>query len=272
MTTSQTTGLHGRVALVTGSGRGLGRAIAERLAQLGAAVVVHDISREAPAEFGEAADLAAVAAAIAANGARTLALTADIADEAAVQRLVETASAELGPIDILVNCAGGDIAAKGGKPRPNDALHIPLGDVRALLDRNLIGTMLVSRAVCPAMILRRSGTVVNIASVAAHQGVTEGVAYAVVKAAIVQFTRCLAKDLRSHGVRVNAISPGPTMTARFLATRQTDPRLTDTSVPLERYGQPAEIADAVSFLCGDAARFVTGQVLCVDGGLALYAS
>jgi 3-oxoacyl-[acyl-carrier protein] reductase len=186
--------------------------------------------------------------------------------------MVEAARAELGPIDILVNCAGGDIAARGGKPKPNDALRVPLEDVRALLDRNLIGTMLVSRAVCPEMVARRSGTVVNIASVAAHHAVTDGVAYAVVKAAIVQFTRCLAKDLRPHGVRVNAISPGPTMTARFLATRKTDPKLTDTAVPLERYGQPAEIADAVSFLCGDAARFVSGQVLCVDGGLALFPS
>jgi 3-oxoacyl-[acyl-carrier protein] reductase len=264
--------LHGRVALVTGSGRGLGRAIADHLARLGASLVVHDINHEAPAEFDEAPNLAAVAAAIAQHGNRTLALTADIADELAVSRLVETATAELGAIDILVNCAGGDIAARGGKPKPNDALGIPMADVRALLDRNLIGTMIVSRAVCPSMIARRTGAVVNIASVAAHQGVTDGVAYAVVKAAIVQFTRCLAKDLRPHGVRVNAISPGPTMTARFLATRKIDPQQSDIRVPLERYGQPAEIADAVTFLCGDAARFVSGQVLCVDGGRALYAS
>jgi 3-oxoacyl-[acyl-carrier protein] reductase len=100
--------------------------------------------------------------------------------------------------------------------------------------------------------------------------VGDGVVYAVVKAGIVQWTRCLAQELRPYGVRVNAVSPGPTMTARFLATRQTDPRMRDTSVPFERYGQPAEIADAVAFLCGDAARFVNGQLLRVDGGSQLF--
>jgi NAD(P)-dependent dehydrogenase (short-subunit alcohol dehydrogenase family) len=264
--------LAGRTALVTGSGRGLGRAIAAKLARLGANIVVHDISREAPAEFGEAPDLDSVASDIARLGIRTVALTADIADVRAVHSLVEAAEARLGPIDILVNCAGGDIAARGGKPRPNDALGVPPEDVEAILDRNLIGTMLVSRAVCPSMAQRRTGAVVNIASAAAQHGVTDGVAYAVAKAGIVQFTRCLAKDLRPQGVRVNAISPGPTMTARFMATRKTDPRMTDASVPLERYGLPEEIADAVAFFCGDGARFVSGQVLCVDGGLCLFPS
>jgi NAD(P)-dependent dehydrogenase (short-subunit alcohol dehydrogenase family) len=261
-----------RTALVTGSGRGLGRAIATKLAKLGASIVVHDISREAPAEFGEASDLDAVASEIARLGVRTLALTADIADARAVHALVETAESRLGPIDILVNCAGGDIAARGGKPQPNDALGVPPGDVEAILDRNLIGTMLVSRVVCPGMAQRRTGAVVNIASVAAHFGVADGVAYAVAKAGIVQFTRCLAKDLRARGVRVNAISPGPTMTARFMATRKTDPQMADASVPLERYALPEEIADAVAFFCGDGSRFVSGQVLCVDGGLCLFPS
>lgn len=261
-----------RIALVTGSGRGLGRAIAERLARLGADVALHDISSEAPAEFGEAPDLETVAREIARHGVRARAFTADIGNEAAVYALAAAVEAALGEVDVLVNCAGGDIAARGGKPQPNDALGVPIEDVRSILDRNLIGTMLVSRAVCPGMRERRRGSVINIASVAAHQAVDSGVAYAVAKAAIVQFTRCLAKELRPHGVRVNAISPGATMTARFLATRQTDPALREASVPLARYGLPDEIADCVGFFASDESRFVSGQALCVDGGLCLTPS
>lgn len=262
--------LTGRVALVTGSGRGLGRAMADRLAQLGANVAVHDVSLDAPAEFGEAESLDTVAREIAGNGVDTIAVTGDIGDPAQIKAMVDDVETALGPIEILVNCAGGDIAAKGGKPKPNNALGIPAEDIRAIMDRNIIGTMFVCQAVCPGMIERGKGSVVNIASVAAHMGVTDGVAYAVAKAGIVEFTRCLAKDLRPHGIRVNAVSPGPTMTARFLATRVTDPKLTDPSVKLERYGLPEEVADAVAFLAGDAARHISGQVICVDGGLCLF--
>jgi len=241
--------------------------MAERLAEAGADVAVHDINKLAPAEFGEAKDLDDVAAQIASKyGVRCVAVTADIANEEQVRTTVQKIESSLGPITLLVNNAGGDIAARGGKPKPNDALNIPMEDVRAMFDRNLIGTMIVTRAVVPAMIQRQKGSVVFIGSGAAHMGCTDGVAYAVAKAGVVHFCRCLALALRPHGVRANVVSPGPTKTARFLVTRPIDQQLAIEGVSLERYGNPHEIADAVAFLCGGDAAFITGQVLRVDGG------
>jgi NAD(P)-dependent dehydrogenase (short-subunit alcohol dehydrogenase family) len=262
--------LDGEVALVTGSGRGLGHAIARRLAELGAAVAVHDRTIDAPAEFGEFADLAASAADVASFGGRTVAVAGDIADEHAVARLTQQAVAALGPVTILVNAAGGDIAAAGGKPTPNTALGIKMVDVRALLDRNLIGTMLMCRAVVPAMIERRQGAVVNIASTAGHFGVSPEVAYSTIKAAIVHYTRCLAFETRPHNVRVNCVSPGATATERFKLTRAIDPALLKDDGTLERYGAPRDQANAVAFLCSPAARYIHGQFLRVDGGLTLF--
>jgi 3-oxoacyl-[acyl-carrier protein] reductase len=262
--------LTGRTAFVTGSGRGLGRAIASRLAELGAAVAIHDLDWTAPSKYGEAPDLGAVAAEVGRHGNRTLAVTGNIGDQEAVQRMAKTISAGLGPVSILVNCAGGDIGANGGRPHPNTALGISLEDLRALMNDNLIGTMLVCQAFCPDMVARREGSVINIASVAAHSGTSPEVAYSTLKAALVHYTRCLAAELRPHSVRVNAVSPGPTKTARFVATRKVDPSMMDAANSLFRYADPSEVADAVAFLAGEKSRFIDGQVLRVDGGLTLY--
>lgn len=263
--------LAGHVALVTGSGRGLGRAIASRLADLGADVAVHDISESAPAQFGEEKSLTGLAGRLADQcGVRTTAVLGDISDEAQVAAMVAATEAALGPVSILVNCAGGDIGAAGGKPDPNGALDIGLADTQAIINRNFIGTMLVCRAVMPGMAARQAGSVINFGSLNGHRAVTSEVVYGCMKAAIVHYTRCLALEMRPHGVRVNVVSPGPAMSARFLATRPTDPAMMGEGPSLDRYASPDEIAGVVAFLAGPDSRFVSGQVVRIDGAAGLY--
>ena len=268
----QSINFQGEVALITGSGRGLGRMIAETLLKGGAAVALHDINEEAPAAFGESPSLTALAQQLSSRGgAKVVSVVGDITKPDEVAALVAKIEATLGPISILVNCAGGDIAAKGGKPNPNDGLNISLEDAHAVMNRNFFGTMLMCRAVVPGMAARNKGAVINFGSLNGHIGVSPEVVYGCAKAAILHYTRCLALEMRPHGVRVNAVSPGPTTTARFLATRTTDPSKME-GVSLERYAKPQEIADAVAFLASDAAGFVNGQVLRVDGGMTLFGS
>lgn len=263
--------LAGKTAFVTGSGRGLGRYMAERLAELGADVAIHDMDWNQPAKYGEFADLGEVVKKLERHGTRVTAVTGNIGDKEAVAAMKRHIDETLGEVHILVNCAGGDIGAAGGKPNPNNALDISFEDIKVLTENNLIGTMLVCQAFVPAMVKAGTGSVINIASAAAHLGCSPEVVYSTLKAAVVHYTRCLAKELLEQGVRINAVSPGPTKTARFQATRVVDPQKMDSSGrSLVRYAEPEEIADAVAFLAGPRAKFINGQVIRVDGGLTLF--
>jgi 3-oxoacyl-[acyl-carrier protein] reductase len=259
--------LEGQVALVTGAGRGLGRAFAERLAALGCQIAVHGMREHGPSEYGGTQTLTDVAGTIAKKHAvRTVKILGDLTQTDDIARTIATASAELGPIDILVHNAGGDIAAAGGKPDPNDVVNIKPEDVRAVLDRNLLSTILVCQQVASGMMQRGRGRIITIGSTAASKGRTNGSIYATAKAGALHFSRCLADQMRPYNVTVNVIAPGDTRTERFLATRAVDPARLAEDGTLDRIATVDEVARVVEFFAGPMGAFVSGQVVRVDGG------
>jgi 3-oxoacyl-[acyl-carrier protein] reductase len=263
--------LEGQVALVTGAGRGLGRAFAERLAALGCHIAVHGMREHGPSEFGGTQTLTDVAHAIAdTHNVRTVKLLGDMTDIGDIERTVRDAEAELGAIDILVHNAGGDIAAKGGKPDPNDVVNIKAEDVRAVIDRNLLSTIFVCQQVARGMMERRRGRIVTIGSVAAFKGRTNASIYATAKAGAMHFTRCLADQMRPYDVTVNTIAPGDTRTERFVNTRAVDPARLAEGGTLDRIATVDEVARLVELFAGPMGAFVSGQVLRVDGGGQLW--
>ena len=267
--------LKGQVAWVTASARGLGRAIAERLACCGASVAVHGRSEDTPREFDEALSTRHVADDIAERaGNPVITVYGDLSDPQAVDAAVARIEGELGPIGLLVNNAGGDIAAAGGKPEGNDAYSFSPEDLHAVTDRNLTTTMLCCCRVVPGMVARGGGRIVNIGSVVSFEGTDEGVIYAAAKAGQTHYTRCLARQLRPNGITVNMVSPGGTLSARFIATGQTRPEFMDAMEEntLVRHARPDEIARAVQFFASPLADFVSGQVLRVDGAKQVVAA
>ena len=236
--------LEGKTALVTGGSRGIGRAIALELGRAGATVVVGYRGGKDEAE--------AVAATI---GGR--AIQADVADPEAAKALVEAA----GDLDILVNNAG--ITRDGLLAR------MPDEDWRDVIETNLSAMFYTCRAVARPMMKKRGGSIVNISSIVGVHGNPGQTNYAAAKAGIIGFTKSLARELGSRGVRANVVAPGyvSTQLTDVLPDEATAAMLAAT--PLGRLGDPEDIAGAVRFLCSDAASFITGEVLLVDGGLGM---
>jgi 3-oxoacyl-[acyl-carrier protein] reductase len=244
--------LDGQVAIVTGASRGIGRSIALALAAEGAQVVVNYAQSATAAQ--------ALAAEISANGGEAIALQADVAQADQVEALVKQTLDHFGRIDILVNNAG--------ITRDTLLLRMKLEDWQAVIDLNLTGVFLCTRAVSKVMLKQRSGRVINIASVAGQMGNPGQANYSAAKAGVIGFTKTVAKELASRGVTVNAVAPG------FIATDMTD-QLPNSEeilkfIPLGRFGQAQEVAGMVRFLAADpAAAYITGQVFNVDGGMVM---
>lgn len=266
--------LAGKKAVVTGGARGLGRAYALRLATLGADVAIIDLKLDGAAEYGEVLGASTVAAEIEQLGRRGMGIEADLSVQAEARRAIETIASTLGGVDILVNNAGGHVTPSSR----SDASTMLEEDVRKLLDANFMSTMFCCQAVAPGMKAQGHGVIVNTSSQAgvttyAHQGRIAG--YAAAKAAVSQYTRYLAAELGPHGIRVNCLAPGVTLTARVAAQAAARGIGTDAEmerIPLRRFGAVEDCAGVVEFLVTDLSRYVTGQVLSVCGGAVLTPS
>jgi len=245
--------LEGKVALVTGASRGIGRAIALTLAKAGADVVINFAGNVAAAEE--------VAKEITDLGRKAILVQGSVAETAKAQEIVDKVIAEFGKIDILVNNAG--ITRDGLLMRMKEE------DWDAVLTTNLKGVFNCTKAVMKPMMKQRAGSIVNMASVVGETGNAGQANYAAAKSGVIGFTKSVAKEVASRGIRANAVAPG------FIATDMTKV-LPDKvqeemakTIPLGRQGQPQDIANAVLFLVSDEAAYITGQVLNVDGGMVM---
>jgi 3-oxoacyl-[acyl-carrier protein] reductase len=247
--------------------------MAEELCRQGAKVAVHGTRQDSPKQFGEGESIEQVDRDIASQtGGQTIPCWGDMTDAAEVKRVANEVRSKLGPIDILVCCAGGDIGAggtasgRGGMPEHDDPLDISLDDLQAVMNRNLMTAILCCREVAPEMVERKRGRLITIGSVAGLFGRPTGSTYCVAKAAVHEYTRCLAARLRPYNIPVNCVAPGGTVTQRFLAIHDIDEAKTVESGTLDRYGRAIEVARVVAFLCGPGGDFISGQILRVDGG------
>ncbi len=243
--------LQDKVAIVTGASRGIGRATALALASEGANVVVNYASSQ------DAADK--VVAEIAALGSQAIALPADVSKTDQVDNLINAVMEKWGRVDVLVNNAG--------STRDTLLLRMKPEEWQAVIDLNLTGVFLCTRATSKIMLKQRSGRIINITSVAGQMGNPGQANYSAAKAGVIGFTKTVAKELASRGITVNAVAPG------FIATDMTSDLKAEEIlkfIPLNRYGQPEEVAGLIRFLAADpAAAYITGQVMNVDGGMVM---
>ena len=244
--------LEGRVTLVTGAGRGIGRAIAFRLASEGARVAVTDLdestAKATAAEIGEGA----------------IGLRMDVTDPVAVRAAVEKTESALGPLDVLVSNAGWD------KVEP--FLKSTEETREKILAINLKGCINCAKAVLPGMVERGHGRIVSISSDAGRVGSTGEAVYSAAKGGVIAFSKTLAREMARYQINVNVVCPGPTNTPLFSEIAADNPKLTEAltnATPFRRLTEPEEIAAAVAFLSSDDAKFITGQTLSVSGGLTM---
>jgi NAD(P)-dependent dehydrogenase (short-subunit alcohol dehydrogenase family) len=247
--------LNGKTAIVTGAGQGIGKSIAQKLAQEGAAVLVNDL-------VGEKAE--AVAAGLRANDASALAVAGDVSNETSVKAIVARALAEWGRVDILVNNAG--------YLRMSSIVDMTLDEWEQVFAVDSRGVFLCSREVLPSMIERRYGRVITVASIAAWVTRPKEAHYCAAKAAAIQFTRVLAYEVARYGITANALCPGTTATELATEILAKDPVAREgwrSSVLLGDFSSVEDQADAAAFLASDQAKHITGQILTVDGGQSL---
>lgn len=263
--------LKGKVALVTGGARGLGRAYVLHLARLGADVVINDIDLDAAAAYDEKLDAPTVMAEVEALGGRSLGIAANVTDQDAVNAMLEEVSGTFGRLDILVNNAGGALNV----PPQNSAASVSAEHYDFIMGINLTGTIYCCQAATPMMVAQGSGKIVNCASQAGLWSGKGGgnVAYKVAKAGVVQYTRVLAAELGPHNIHVNAIAPGFILSSRAIAggRNQGETKATlESEIALGRLGMPEDCAKVIEFLTTDLSDYVTGQCIPVCGGYVAF--